>query len=54
MNTVVLKCNDCGSILVIDAKDLWHYVKCTHCDSYNIVNLDEDFSQVEVVSEEEK
>ena len=53
MNNVVLKCKDCGSILVVNAKDLWHYVKCTHCDSYNIINLDEEFDQVEVVKEED-
>lgn len=51
MTSVVLKCKDCGAILVVNTKDLWHYIKCTHCDSYNLVNLDDDFSQVEVVEE---
>lgn len=47
MNNVVLECKDCGTILVINAKDLWHYIKCTHCGSSNVVNLDEEFDQVE-------
>ena len=53
MHNVVLKCKDCGSILVVNAKDLWHYIRCTHCNSYNIINLDEEFDQAEVVKENE-
>lgn len=52
MHNVILKCMDCGSILVVNTKDLWHYVKCTHCDSYNIINLDEEFNQTEVIEED--
>lgn len=52
MNNVVLKCQDCGTILVINTKDLWHYIKCTHCGSSNVVNLDDEFDQAEVVEED--
>ena len=42
-NHIVLQCKDCNSILVINKKDLWHFIRCTKCDSYNVVNLDEVF-----------
>ena len=51
MTTTILRCKDCGSILVIDTKDLWKLQSCTKCESTNLVNLDEDFDQVEVVEE---
>lgn len=51
---VVLECKDCGSILVVNPKDLWHNIRCTICDSYNVVNLDEEFDQIEVVDEDKK
>lgn len=51
MKNVVLKCKDCGAILVVNPKDLWHYIRCTHCDSPNVVNLDDEFDQIEVVEE---
>lgn len=52
MYNVVLECKDCGAILVVNPKDLWHNIRCTHCDSYNVVNLDEEFDQIEVIDEE--
>lgn len=54
MYNVVLECKDCGSVLVINKKDFWHFIRCTHCDSYNVVNLDEEFDQIEVVDEDNK
>lgn len=51
MNNVVLKCQDCGSILVVNTKDLWHFIKCTHCDSHNIINLDSEFNNSEIIEE---
>lgn len=41
MTTVVLECKDCGSILVVNAKDLWSHIGCVRCGSRNVVNLDE-------------
>ena len=40
-NHIVLQCKDCKTIMVIDKKDYWHFVKCTHCDSTNVINIDE-------------
>lgn len=54
MYNVVLECKDCGSILVVNPKDLWHFIRCTKCGSSNVVNLDEEFDQMEVVDEEHK
>lgn len=52
MKSVVLECKDCGAILVLNPKDLWHHIRCTKCDSHNVVNLDEEFEQAEVVEED--
>ena len=53
-NHVVLQCKDCGSVLLVNKKDYWHFIRCTKCDSYNVVNLDEEFDQIEVVDEDNK
>lgn len=53
-NHIVLQCKDCGAVLVINKKDYWHFIRCTKCDSCNVVNLDEEFDQIEVVDEEHK
>ena len=42
MNTI-LKCNNCGSIMVVNNKDLWKLKKCNACESTNIINVDEEF-----------
>lgn len=54
MHNVVLECKSCGSILVVNPKDLWHNIRCTKCDSPNVVNLDDIFGQTEIVDEENK
>lgn len=41
INTV-LKCKDCGTVMVINTKDLWHFIRCTHCGSMNVVNMDDE------------
>ena len=46
-NHIVLQCKNCGSVLVINKKDFWHFIRCTKCDSYNVVNLDNIFDQIE-------
>lgn len=52
VNNVVLRCQDCGAILVVNNKDLWHTIQCTQCNSHNIVNLDDEFDQVEMMENE--
>lgn len=36
---IVLQCKECGAILVVNPKDLWHFIRCTKCDSTNVVNI---------------
>ena len=38
----VLECKYCGTVMVVNTKDLWHFIRCTHCDSTNVVNMDEN------------
>ena len=40
MNSTILKCRNCGSILVIPTKDLWKIGKCTVCESNKLENFD--------------
>ena len=46
-NHIVLQCKNCKAVLVINKKDYWHFIRCTKCDSYNVVNLDNIFDQIE-------
>lgn len=48
MTNVILKCNSCGAILVVNTTELWKVKRCTSCDSTNLENMDEDFSLSEV------
>lgn len=52
MYNTVLECKDCGAILVVAPKDLWHSIRCTKCDSMNVVNLGEEFDQSEIIDED--
>ena len=46
---IVLQCQNCGAVLVINKKDYWHNIRCTHCDSTNILNIDEiDENEVKI------
>ena len=50
---IVLQCQSCGSILVIDKKDYFHNIRCTHCDSINVLNIDEiDENEIDIVIDE--
>jgi len=42
---IVLKCKDCGTILVVNSKDLWKIGKCPTCESKNLVNFDDCFKE---------
>lgn len=47
---IVLQCKDCGSVLVIDKKDFFHHIRCTRCDSTNVVNVDDiDKNETKIV-----
>ena len=50
---IVLQCQNCGAILVINKKDYWHNIRCTHCSSTNILNIDEvDENEVKIIIDE--
>ena len=51
MTTTIFKCKDCGTIMVIDIKDVWTLNKCTKCESKNIINLEDDFSLAETTGD---
>ena len=51
MTNVVIKCNDCGSIIVVNTKDLWKLQSCTKCESTNLVDLDSEFNNSEIIEE---
>ena len=39
---IVLQCKQCGAIMVVAPKDLWHFIRCTKCESTNVVNIDDE------------
>lgn len=50
---IVLQCKDCGAILVISKKDYFHNIRCTRCDSTNVLNIDEiDEDEINIVIDE--
>lgn len=50
---IVLQCQNCGAVLVMNKKDYWHHIRCTHCDSTNILNIDEiDENEVKIIIDE--
>ena len=50
---IVLKCEDCGAILVVNKKDYFHNIRCTRCDSTNILNIDEiDEDEIDIIIDE--
>lgn len=53
MDCTVVKCKDCGIIMVVDNKSLWSLKACTKCGSTNISTLDEEFDYMEVVDVEQ-
>lgn len=48
MNVSIMKCRDCGTVMVIATKELWKLQRCSKCDSCNIINLDDEFGLCEV------
>ena len=50
---IVLKCEDCGAILVVNKKDYFKNIRCTRCDSTNILNIDEiDEDEIDMIIDE--
>ena len=50
---VVLQCQSCGAILVINKKDYFHNIRCTRCGSINVLNIDEiDENEIDIVIDE--
>lgn len=52
MDCTVVKCKDCGTIMVVNTNELWKLNKCTKCGSENISTIDDDFDFVEVIENE--
>ncbi len=48
VEVTILKCKDCGAVIVVPNKELFKIGKCTACQSKNIVNLDEEFEETEI------
>ena len=46
-----MKCKSCGTISVVLTKDLWKLGQCPKCESRNLVNLDDEFSLVDVIGD---
>ena len=50
---VVLQCQNCGAILVVNKKDYFHNIRCTRCNSVNILNIDEiDKNEIKIIIDE--
>lgn len=50
---IVLKCEDCEAVLVVNKKDYFHNIRCTRCDSTNILNIDEiDENEIDIIIDE--
>ena len=50
---IVLKCKDCGAILVVNKMDYFKNIRCTRCDSTNVLNIDEiDENEINIIIDE--
>lgn len=50
---IVLQCQSCGAILVINKMDYFKNIRCTRCDSTNILNIDEiDEDEIDIIIDE--
>lgn len=50
---IVLQCKDCDTVLVINKKDYFNNIRCTRCDSTNVLNIDEiDEDEIDIVIDE--
>ena len=50
---IVLQCKDCGAVLVINKMDYFKNIRCTRCESTNVLNIDEiDENEIDIVIDE--
>ena len=50
---IVLQCQSCGAILVINKMDYFKNIRCTRCDSTNVSNIDEiDENEIDIIIDE--
>ena len=50
---IVLQCKDCGSVLVVNKMDYFKNIRCTRCDSTNLLNIDEiDEDEINIIMDE--
>lgn len=42
MSVSIFRCKSCGSVIVVNIKDVWKLSRCTKCNSGDIANM-EDF-----------
>ena len=50
---VVLQCQSCGAILVVNKNDYFKNIRCTRCESINLLNIDEiDEDEINIVIDE--
>ena len=50
---IVLQCKDCGAILVVNKMDYFKNIRCTRCESTNLLNIDEiDEDEIDIVIDE--
>ena len=54
MDCTVVKCKDCGTVMVVNTNELWKLSRCTKCESENISTIDDDFDFVEVIDNEQR
>lgn len=52
MNVTIFRCESCGSIIVINNRDLWKVKRCTKCMSSNLVLFDKEIENNEFKSKE--
>ena len=53
MECTIVKCKDCGTVMVVNTNELWKLNKCTKCESKNISTIDDEFDFTEVVDNEQ-
>jgi len=53
MKCTIVKCKDCGNIMVVNTNELWKLNKCTKCESKNISTIDDEFNFTEAINNEQ-
>lgn len=53
MECTIVKCKDCGTVMVVNTNELWKLSRCTKCESGNISTIDDEFDFTEVINNEQ-